>query len=196
MSKLGTMLRGTVPLTAALLCLPAAAMAEEGMPQLDFGNRLTTSQMVWLVIIFWVFYLLVSRWALPQVGSVLEMRGSRIAQDLDAARAAKIEADAAVAEQTTATRAAQTGAQAEIAGAVARAKEAAASEAAVLNARLDAQIAEAEQRIGVARTAALGALRQVASDTTTAVVRRLTGVTPDAAAIEQAVGAQLAARGQ
>lgn len=196
MSTLGTMLRRTVPLSVALLCLPVAAMAEEGMPQLDFGNKLTTSQMIWLVIIFWVFYLLVSRWALPQVGSVLETRGARIAQDLDAARAAKIEADAAVAEQATATRAAQAGAQAEIANAVAQAKQAAAAEAATLNARLDAQIADAEQRIGAARAAALGALRQVAGDTTTAVVRRLTGVAPDAAAVDQAVGAQLAARGQ
>lgn len=196
MSKLGTLLRGTAPLTAALLCFPVAAMAEEGMPQLDFGNKLTTSQMVWLVIIFWVFYLLVSRWALPQVGSVVEMRGRRIAQDLDAARAAKIEADAAAAEQTSAIRTAQANAQAEIAGAVTRAKEAAATEATALNARLDAQIADAEQRIGVARAAALGALRQVASDTTAAVVQRLTGATPDAAAVDQAVGVQLAARGQ
>jgi F-type H+-transporting ATPase subunit b len=196
MSKLVALLRRTAPLAVALFCVPFSAMAEEGMPQLDFGNKLTISQMVWLVIIFPVFYLLVSRWALPQVGAVIEMRAARIAQDLDAARAAKVEADAAVAEQTTAIRAAQTGAQTEIANAVAKAKQEAAAEAATLNARLDAQISEAEQRIDVARTTALGALRQVASETTMAVVLRLTGAAPNAAVVEQAVGAQLAARGQ
>ena len=196
MSKLVALLRRTAPLAVAWFCVPFSAMAEEGMPQLDFGNKLTTSQMVWLAIIFPIFYLLISRWALPQVGAVIEMRAARIAQDLDAARAAKIEADAAVAEQATAIRAAQTGAQSEIASAVGKAKEEAAAEAAVLNARLDAQISEAEQRIGVARAAALGALRQVASETTAAVVLRLTGAAPNAAAVEQAVGVQLAARGQ
>lgn len=196
MSKLVALLRRTTPLAAALFCIPFSAMAAEGMPQLDFGNKLTISQMVWLMIIFPVFYLLISRWALPQVGAVIEMRAARIAQDLDAARAAKIEADAAVAEQTTAIRTAQTDAQAEIASAVGKAKQEAATQAAALNARLDAQISDAEQRIGVARTAALGALRQVASETTTAVVLRLTGATPSAAAVEQAVGVQFAARGQ
>lgn len=196
MSKLVALLRRTTPLTVGLLCIPFSAMAAEGMPQLDFGNKLTISQMVWLAIIFPVFYLLVSRWALPKVGAVIEMRAARIAQDLDAARAAKIEADAAVAEQTTAIRAAQAGAQAEIASAVGKAKQEAAAEAATLNARLDAQISDAEQRIGVARTAALGALRQVASETTSAMVLRLTGAAPNAGTVEQAVGAQLAARGQ
>ncbi len=66
----------------------------------------------------------------------------------------------------------------------------------MLNARLDAQITEAEQRIHAARAAALGALRQVASETATAVVTRLTGMTPDAATVDRAVGTQLAARGQ
>lgn len=196
MSQLRILSRRAAPLAVVLLTCPVAAEAAEGMPQLDFGNVLTTSQLVWLAIIFPIFYLLVSRWLLPPVGQVIENRGARIAQDLDAARAAKIEADAAVTELTAAIRGAQTGAQTEIANAIAKAKEAAAAEAAILNARLDAEIAAAEQRIGVARTAALGTLRQVAAETTTAVVERLAGIAPSAAAIERAVGAELAARGQ
>lgn len=173
-----------------------AAEKKEGMPQLDFANKLTTSQVVWMALIFVCLYLLLSRWALPQVGAVLEMRAATISQDLDAARTAKGGADAAVAELTTATRSAQANAQAEIAGAVAKAKEEAAAEAATLNAKLDANLAAAEQRIAAARASALGALRQVAGETATAVVTRLTGAAPDATAIDQAVGAQLAARGQ
>ena len=65
-------MRRVLPL-AAFLLLPSLAIAE-GMPQLDFANPLTTWQVIWGAIIFILFYLLVSRWGLPQVGSVLEMR--------------------------------------------------------------------------------------------------------------------------
>lgn len=182
---------------AAHTALAAAAAGEKkgGMPQLDFANPLTISQVVWLAIIFFVLYLLLSRWALPQVGAVLEMRAARIAQDLDAARAAKAQADAAVGELTAATRTAQATAQAEIAGAVNAAKEAAAIQAAKLNAELDQQLAAAEVRIGAARTAAMGALRQVAGETAVDVIARLTGTPADRGQVDQAVGSVLAARG-
>jgi F-type H+-transporting ATPase subunit b len=173
----------------------AAGDAPKGMPQLDFANKLTISQVVWLAIIFVVLYLLLSRWALPQVGAVLEMRAARIAQDLDAARIAKAQADGAVAELTAATRSAQATAQAEIAAAVNAAKDAAAAQAATLNAALEQQLAAAEARIGVARTAAMGALRQVAGETAVDVIVRLTGTAADRGQVDQAVGNVLAARG-
>ena len=172
----------------------AAAEKKGGMPQLDFANPLTTSQVVWLAIIFAVLYLLLSRWALPQVGAVLEMRASRIQADLQAAHAAKASADTAVAELTAATREAQATAQAEINSAVTAANQAAAAQAATLNARLEKQLAEAEQRIAAARASAMGALRNVATDTASAVVTRLVGSAPAAGAVEQAVDAALAAR--
>lgn len=172
----------------------AAAEKKGGMPQLDFANPLTTAQVVWLAIIFVVLYLLLSRWALPQVGAVLEMRASRIQTDLQAAHAAKASADAAVAELTAATREAQASAQAEINTAVTAANQAAAAQAATLNARLEKQLADAEQRINAARASAMGALRNVATDTASAVVTRLVGTAPAAGAVEQAVDAALAAR--
>lgn len=178
-----------------LLSVADAAEKKGGMPQLDFvGNPLTTSQVVWMAIIVVVLYLLLSRWALPQVAAVLEQRASRIQSDLAAAQTAKTSADAAVAELTATTRQAQATAQAEIASAVATANEAAASQAATLNARLEKQLTEAEQRITAARTAAMGALRNVATDTAAAVVTRLVGSAPAAASVEQAVDAALAAR--
>ena len=172
----------------------AAGETKGGMPQLDFANPLTTAQVVWLAIIFVVLYLLLSRWALPQVGAVLEMRASRIQADLQAAHAAKASADAAVSELTAATREAQATAQAEINTAVTAANAAAAAQAATLNARLEKQLAEAEQRIAAARASAMGALRNVATDTASAVVTRLVGSAPAAGAVEQAVDAALAAR--
>ncbi len=172
-----------------------AAEAKKGMPQLDFGNVLTKSQVVWLAIIFVLLYLLLSKWALPMVGTVLEKRAATIAGDLQAAQTAKLAADAAVAELTAKTRAAQAGAQAEIASAVDAAKAVATAQAASLNARLEAQLSEAERQIAAARNAAMGALRQVAGETAAVVVARLTGTSPAAATIDTAVGSALAVRG-
>jgi F-type H+-transporting ATPase subunit b len=187
-------MRRFLPLT--FLLLPSAAMAEGGMPQLDFGNPLTTWQVIWGAIIFVIFYLLVSRWGLPMVGSVLEMRASAIADDLDAARGAKAAADGAVAELNEAIRSAQAGAQSEINRATDAAKQSAAEQSARLNARLDAQLASAERQISAARATAVGALRQVATETASTLINRLTGVAADRTALDAAVGAELAARGQ
>jgi F-type H+-transporting ATPase subunit b len=172
-----------------------AAEAKEGMPQLNFANPLTFSQVVWMAIIFAVLYLLLSRWALPEVAGVLEARSAAIGSDLEAARNAKIEADAAVSEFTDATRQAQNAAHAEIANAVAKAKEQAAARAATLNARLEKQLADAEQQIASARTAAFGAVRQVATDTAATVISRLTGTPADRQSVDHAVAAALTARG-
>src|SRR5262249_50516200 len=157
---------------------------------------LTTWQVFWGAVIFIAFYLLLSRWGLPQVGSVLEMRAATIAKNLDAAGGAKVQADKAVTELNEAIRSAQAGAQAGINRAIDAAKQAAAEQSARLNAQLDRQLAAAEQQIGAARAAALGALRQVATDTASVVISRLTGAAPDRATLDAAIGAELAARGQ
>ncbi len=184
-------------LAILLSALPAAALAAEtgGMSQFQFSNELTTSQIVWMVLIFLVLYLLLARWALPQMGSVLEERRKRIAADLDAAKAAKAEADAAVAEFTAATRHARAEAQSEIAAATREARAAAARQAAAMNARLAAELHEAETRIDAARAAAMGALREVTSETARAMIQRLIGRAPTPEALEAALDASLARRG-
>lgn len=183
---------------AVLVSLPLLAMASEapkkGMPQLDFANPLTKSQVIWGAGIFLVLYLLLSRWALPQVASVLAERTAKIRGDLDVARSAKATADAAVAELTEATQRARVEAQAAINRASDRAKQAAAEQAAELNARLDVQLASAETRIAAARSSAVHALRTVARDTADTVITRLTGTRPDTATVDRAVAHALAAR--
>lgn len=177
-----------------MLLLPAAAMAE-GMPQLDFSTPLTISQVVWGAIIFIVLYILLSRTGLPLVASVLEERASTIAKDLDEARAAKASADAGMAEANQATTKARAEAQAAIRGALEEAKNAAAVQSEALNARLEKQLQDSEAQIAAARASAMGALRQVATETAATVVARLTGVAADAGRLESAIGSALAARG-
>ena len=183
-------------LTAGMLLLPTLAFAAGGgMPQLDFKNPLTISQVVWGSLIFVVLYILLSRFALPKVGEVLEARASHIARDLEAARAARDRADAGIAEASEAIAKARSEAQAAVAAALEEAKSAAAAQAAVLNQRLEAQLKGAEAQINQARDQAMGALRQVASDTADAVVTRLTGATPDPRRLSSAIGSVMAARG-
>jgi len=169
---------------AGFALAPATALAN-GMPQLDFANPLTLDQLWWGAGIFVVFLLLAGRSGLPLVASVLEQRATSIAADLDAARGAKVDADAARAE-----------AQHAISAAVDAANQQAAAQATVLNARLGAQLAQAETQIAAARAAALGALRQVATETAGTVVARLTGGAADPDRLDRAVVAALAARGQ
>ena len=174
--------------------LPAAAMAE-GMPQMDFKNPLTISQVVWGAIIFIVLYILASRFALPKVGAVLEERAAHIARDLEAAQASKVKADAGSAEAISAVAKARAEAQAAINAALESAKDAAATQAATLNARLEKQLADAETQIAGARAQAMGALRQVATETAATVVTRLTGRAPDQQRLDGAIGAALTVRG-
>ena len=180
---------------AVAACLAVSAAHAETMPQLDFGNKLLTAQVVWGALIFGVFYLLVSHWGLPKVGAILEMRADTIARDLDQARAARADADAAVAELTAARRAAYAQSQAAIADAALKAKTEAAARSAEQAARLDAQLAHSEARIATARASAMGALRVVAVEAAAAVVTRLTQHAADEARVADAVGQVLAARG-
>jgi F-type H+-transporting ATPase subunit b len=180
-------------LAATLAPLPAAAA--EGMPQLDFANPLTVSQVVWMAVILAVLYILLSQWALPQVEQVLVSREAAINADLEASRTAKTRADAAASELTAATAKSRAEAQASVNAAEATAKAEAAARAAEQNERLERQLAEAEQRIGQARASAMGALRQVATETAVDIVGRLTSHAADPGAVDRAVGSALGARG-
>jgi F-type H+-transporting ATPase subunit b len=184
----------TLTLSLLPMAVPGAAMAG-GMPQLDFANPLTTWQVYWGAAIFIVLYVLLSRVGLPKVGAVLEERAAHIAADLQAAQVQKVQADSAVAELTATIQRSRAEAQAQINLAVDQAKGEAAAQAATLNARLEQQLQAAEARISEARAAAMSALHQVATDTATTMIARLTGTSPDPRRVDGAVAAALTARG-
>jgi F-type H+-transporting ATPase subunit b len=187
----------------SLVALPAMAQvaAEHGrpessaggMPQLDFANPWTIAQVVWMLIIFGALYLVMAQYALPQVEGVLAARRARIEGDLETAQAAKLRADAAMAEHQAATAKARAEAQGAINAATTQAQSEAAARSEALNAKLAAQIEAAEAQITSARDTAMGALRQVATETADALVTRLIGKT-DTAAVGAAVDRELAAR--
>jgi F-type H+-transporting ATPase subunit b len=180
--------------TAALLALAPSAAFADTMPQMDFHNPLTLDQVGWMVVILVVLYLTLSRWGLPQIGQVLENRAAVIARDLAAARAAKIEADAAVVALNATISHARAAAQAEVAKAVTDAKAHAAAESAALAAKLEAKLAAAETQIAAARAAALAAIKPVAAEAASTILLKLTGIKPAEDQLTPRLEAALAAR--
>jgi len=176
--------------TAILLALAPSAALADTMPQMDFHNPLTLDQVGWMAVILVVLYLLLSRWGLPEIGKVLENRAAVIARDLAAARAAKHEADAAVAALNATISQARAAAQAEVAKAVTDAKANAAAESTALAAKLEAKLAAAEAQIA----AALAAIKPVAAEAASTILLKLTGIQPAQDQLAPRLEAALAAR--
>ena len=156
-----------------------------------FEKSTFASQLVSLVIAFVALYLIVSRVALPRVGSVLDKRQNTIEGDLAEAQRLKDESDGALKAYESELAAARSRAQA--IGAETREKLNAASEAErkTLEERLALKLADAEKAIVSTREAAMRNVRGIATDAAAAIVQRLAGVAPDGASVGRAVDASL-----
>ena len=156
-----------------------------------FQKDTFASQLVSLAIAFVALYLIVSRIALPRVGSLLDERQKAIEGDVAEAQRLKEASDAAL--QAYETELASARARAQAIGAETRDKLNAASEVERkrLEDRLSGKLAEAEKTIASTREAAMRNVRGIAADAATAIVQRLTGVVPDGKSVESAVDASL-----
>ena len=156
-----------------------------------FQKDTFASQLVSLVIAFAALYLIVSRIALPRVGSLLDERQNAIDGDLAAAQKLKDDSDSALKAYESELAAARSRAQA--IGAETREKLSAASEAErkTLEQRLSLKLADAEKTIASTRETAMSNVRGIAADAAAAIVQRLTGVVPDGTSVDRAVDASL-----
>ena len=174
----------------AVLVASGAAMAKEGsggMPQLDYHSF--APQLVWLAIAFLALYLVMSRLAVPRIADTLEKRQGKIQGDLDAAEKANEETRALV--QAYEKRMADTR---EDARKVVRDRSEADSAAAAarlgaLHDKLNAQIAEAENRIAKQRDDVMAGLETMAKDIGQDVYSKIAGQPADAAALAAKVAA-------
>jgi F-type H+-transporting ATPase subunit b len=161
--------------------------SEHGKGFPPFAPENFASQLVWLALTFVALYLLMSRVALPRVGSIFEARRERIDGDLAEARRLRDEsdtviaayektlADARVRAQTVANESRQKhAAEAEL-----RRKE--------LDSTLNARLADAEKMIAGQRAAAMANVRDIAVEATAAIVERLIGKAPGSAEVASAV---------
>ena len=156
-----------------------------------FQKDTFASQLVSLLVAFVALYLIVSRIALPRVGSLLDERQNKIEGDLATAQKLRDESDAALKAHESELASARSRAQA--IGAETREKLNAASEAErkTLEERLSVKLAEAEKTIAAKREAAMSNVRSIASDAAIAIVQRLTGLAPDRRSTNKAVDASL-----
>jgi len=181
-------------LVAATVDAPTAHTEAEGghkAPFPPFQKDTFASQLVSLLIAFVALYLIVSRIALPRVGSLLDERQKKIEGDLTAAQTLRDESDAALKAYESELAAARSRAQA--IGTETREKLNAASEAErkTLEDRLAVKLADAEKTIAATRATAMGNVRGIAADAAAAIVQRLTGLAPDSKTVNKAVDASL-----
>jgi F-type H+-transporting ATPase subunit b len=156
-----------------------------------FQKDTFASQLVSLAIAFVALYLIVSRIALPRVGSLLDERQKAIDGDLAEAQKLKDASDAALKAYESELASARSRAQA--IGTETREKLNAASEAErkTLEERLALKLAEAEKTIASTRETAMKNVRGIAAEAAAAIVQRLTGVLPDGKSVDSAVDASL-----
>jgi F-type H+-transporting ATPase subunit b len=166
----------------------AAADAAPGMPQLDFGHF--PNQIFWLVVTLVVIYLILSRVALPRIGSILAQRQGTISNDIAAAEELKQKASEAEAAYNQALA----DARSEAHRIVAEAKADIHADLNVAIAKADAQIAaksaESETAIAEIRAGAMDSIKEVAKDTAKEIVAAMGGKA-DVRTISTAVTARL-----
>jgi F-type H+-transporting ATPase subunit b len=156
-----------------------------------FESNTFASQLVSLLIAFVALYLIVSRIALPRVGSVIEARQDAIEGDLATAQKLKDESDAALKAYEAELAAARSRAQAISNETREKLNAASEAERKTLEDQLSAKLAEAEKTIAATRETAMSNVRGIAADAASAIVQRLTGVLPDGSAVNSAVDASL-----
>jgi F-type H+-transporting ATPase subunit b len=159
------------------------------MPQFD--PAFIAPQIFWLVVTFIALYWVIAKLAIPRVGEVLEQRARVIQEDLDRALALKAETDQALAAYERAMNEARGQAAEHLRTVTAEARATADKRTAELGTQIGRQVSDAEARITKAKDDALNSLRSIAGETARDVVAKLANLSPDAAAVDAAVGAAL-----
>src|SRR5262252_7364839 len=121
--------------------------SEHGAGFPPFNAHTFASQLLWLALTFIVLYLLMSRIALPRIGSILEARRNHIDSQLADAQRLKAESDAAIAAHEKALAEARARAQTLANETREKAAAAAAARRKEVEAKLGLHVAEAEKAI-------------------------------------------------
>lgn len=156
-----------------------------------FQKEHFASQLVSFAIAFVLLYVIVSKFALPRVGGIIEARQGKIDGDMAEAERLKGESDAALNAYETELATARANAQAIGSEIRDKLNKQAEVERKQLEDRLAGKLADAEKAIAATRATAMGNVRSIATDAAGAIVQRLAGVTADAKAVEAAVESTL-----
>lgn len=173
--------------TSVSACINDAGSAI-GMPQLC--GEWFSNQIFWLVVTLLVIFFILSRLALPRIGSVLAERAGTITNDIGAAEELKERAAEAEVAYEKALADARSEAQAIVAKTRADIQAELDVELQKADAEIAARTAESEKAIAEIRDNAMQSVAEVANDTAGALVAALGGEA-DKKTIEAAVAARI-----
>lgn len=153
-----------------------AAGSSGGMPQLDPSSF--SSQLFWLAATFIILYVLLAKWALPRIQSVLTQREQHIKADLDAADAAKFAAQEAKRAYEKEHREARDKANALLNAAQNNISSMMANEQAALDKKLDDEMNQLQATITGRMASFNAAIEPEIATLAGLIVERLTGQKP------------------
>lgn len=156
-----------------------------GLPQFD--TSVWAGQIVYLLFLFVVLYLLISKVFAPRLRKVMDERADTISTAIATARQVQAEAAEQAAVAKAEVEQARATSRATVVAVRARVTEEANARAAAEEAIVSARIAEAEASIAKTRDAAMVHVGTIASDTVVSIVDRLTGKAPTAVEAAAAV---------
>lgn len=159
------------------------------MPQLVPADW--APQLVWLAITFGVLYLIMAKFALPKIGSIIEQRRDRIANDLQQAAKLKEQTEEAIANYETALAEAKAKAHGIAQETRDKLNAEIDDQTKVVEERLNEKTRQAEERIKAMKEVALTQVQEVASDTAETIIGELIGATPTKAKLKSAVSSAM-----
>lgn len=156
-----------------------------------FEKDTFASQLFWLAITFVLLYVVMSKIALPRVGSIIDARRSRIDGDLASANQLKTSADEAMSAYEKSLVEARSRAQTIGNETRDRLNAEAEKSRKALDEQLNAKLAEAEKTIAATKSSAMTNVRSIATDAASAIVARLIGTAPAETTVASAVDSVL-----
>ena len=158
-----------------------------GIPQFEFQHW--GGQIAYLLVLFAILYVLISRVFAPRMRKVIDERAGAISDALEAARQVQTEAQDQARAAAAELAEARAQSQRLAAEARARATAEATERSALAETEVAGKVAEAEARIAAMRDTAMAGVGAIVGDITTAIVEKLTGKAASPAEVKAAGGA-------
>ena len=143
------------------------------MPQMEFADYVP--QVIWLILCFGCLYFLMSRFALPRVGEILENRQRKLDHDIESTEKLRDEAAVALADYEAAMREATLQVEKIISEARDKAQVEAQERVDNLNSRIEEQVSMSEKRLKALRDSAEAEIRLAATELVRATTEKLVG---------------------
>ena len=152
-----------------------------------FDPKTFPSTIFWLIVTFGLLYLMMSRYALPRVDSILKTRSKRIHGDIAAANKMRDEAREAAAAYDKTLQEARARSQQLAAETRQATKLEQDNKRQALELDLNGKLAAAEQRIAETKASAMSNVGQIATEAASAIVQHITGKPADPDAVARAI---------